>query len=108
MPFHLHKNGVSVRIRLTPAARKTAFQGFADEAGEVGAGRLLKISVNAAPEDGKANRALIAFLAKEWGLPKSVFFLIAGETSRQKTVLVQSGTPDSLLTRLSALYAAEH
>ncbi|MDP2206921.1 MAG: DUF167 domain-containing protein [Alphaproteobacteria bacterium] len=105
MPFHLHKNGVSVRIRLTPAARKTAFQGFADEAGGADAGRLLKISVNAVPEDGKANRALIEFLAKEWGLPKSALGLIAGDTSRQKTILVQSDDPPALLARLCALYS---
>jgi hypothetical protein len=105
MPFHLHKNGVSVRIRLTPAARKAAFQGFADAAGGADAGRLLKISVNAVPEEGKANRALIAFLAKEWGQPKSSLSLIAGDTSRQKTILVQSDDAAALLAQLCTLYS---
>src|SRR5690606_7760045 len=100
MPFQLHSKGVTVRIRLTPGARKTAVQGFADEAGGADAGRLLKISVNAVPEDGKANRALVDFLAREWGLPKSAFSLISGDTSRQKILLVETDAPAVLHARL--------
>ena len=105
MPFQIHSKGVTVRIRLTPGARKTAVQGFADEAGGADAGRLLKISVNAVPEDGKANRALIDFLAREWGLPKSAFSLLAGDTSRQKTLLVETADPHGLCAQLAALYS---
>lgn len=104
MPFHLHSKGVTVRIRLTPGARQTAVQGFADEAGGADAGRLLKISVNAVPEDGKANRALVDFLAREWGLPKSAFSLISGDTSRQKILLVETDAPAVLHARLLELY----
>lgn len=105
MPFQLHSKGVTVRIRLTPGARKTAVQGFADEAGDADAGRLLKISVNAVPEDGKANRALVDFLAHEWELPKSAFSLVSGDTSRQKTLLVETPEPAVLYARLAALYS---
>lgn len=105
MPFHLHSKGVTVRIRLTPGARKTAVQGFADAAGGADAGRFLKISVNAVPEDGKANRALVDFLAQEWGLPKSAFSLISGDTSRQKTLLIEASEPAVLYARLAALYS---
>lgn len=104
MPFQIHSKGVTVRIRLTPSARKTGVQGFADEAGGADAGRLLKISVNAVPEDGKANRALIDFLAGEWGLPKSAFSLLAGDTSRQKIILVETADAQGLWARLSSLY----
>ncbi len=105
MPFQLHSRGVTARIRLTPAARKTAFQGFADAAGDAHAGRMLKISVNAVPEDGKANRALLEFLASEWGLPKSALSLLSGDTSRQKTVLVEAPDAEGLLATLRALYS---
>ncbi|HRI75560.1 MAG TPA: DUF167 domain-containing protein [Alphaproteobacteria bacterium] len=105
MPFQLHSKGVTVRIRLTPGARQTAVQGFADEAGGADAGRFLKISVNAVPEDGKANRALVDFLAQEWGLPKSAFSLISGDTSRQKTLLIEASEPAILYARLAALYS---
>lgn len=103
MPFQLHGRGVTARIRLTPGARKTGFQGVADMPGEAAA-RMLKISVNAVPEDGKANRALLAFLAREWDMPKSSLSLLSGETSRQKIVLAQSDDPAALLARLSELY----
>lgn len=106
MPFQLHSKGVTVRIRLTPAARKTAFQGFADTAGDAvsGGGRMLKIAVNAVPEDGKANRALIEFLANEWGLPKSALSLLSGDTSRQKTILAETDDAAGLLASLKAFY----
>lgn len=105
MPFQLHSKGVTARIRLTPAARKTAFQGFADAAGDTQAGRMLKISVNAVPEDGKANRALLEFLASEWGLPKSALSLLSGDTSRQKTVLAETDDNAALLTTLRTFYS---
>lgn len=105
MPFQLHTKGLTVRIRLTPGARKTGVQGLADVAGDAGAaGRMLKISVNAVPEDGKANRALLEFLAREWGLPKSALSLLNGDTSRQKTVLAETDDPQSLMDKLQALY----
>lgn len=105
MPFQLHSKGIIARIRLTPAARKTAFQGFADTADDAAsAGRMLKISVNAVPEDGKANRALLEFLASEWGLPKSALSLISGDTSRQKTVLAETDDAPALLASLKAFY----
>lgn len=105
MPFQSHPKGLTARIRLTPGARKTGVQGLADAAGDAGAaGRMLKISVNAVPEDGKANRALLEFLAREWGLPKSALSLLNGDTSRQKTVLAETDDPQSLMARLRALY----
>lgn len=105
MPFQLHSKGVTARIRLTPAARKTAFQGFVDMAGDAASGgRMLKIAVNAVPEEGKANRALLEFLASEWGLPKSALSLLSGDTSRQKTVLAQTDDAAALLTSLKAFY----
>lgn len=105
MPFQSHPKGLTARIRLTPGARKTGVQGLADVAGDAGAaGRMLKISVNAVPEDGKANRALLEFLAREWGLPKSALSLLNGDTSRQKTVLAETDDPQSLMDKLQALY----
>jgi uncharacterized protein len=85
-PFRPHKQGVSVNVRLTPGARREGFSGIAD----IGDGKAaLKISVRAPPEDGRANAALIALLAKEWGLPKGAFSLLSGASSRQKTLLVE-------------------
>jgi len=54
--------------------------------------RWLRVRITAAPEDGKANKALIAFLAKEWKIPKSALSLVSGETSRYKRFKVAKGT----------------
>jgi len=48
-------------------------------------GRALKIKVRAAPEKGKANKAVCALLAKTLELPKGAVCISAGETSGKKT-----------------------
>ncbi len=57
-----------------------------------GGGVLLKASVTAVPEGGKANKALIGLLAKTWRLPKTSFSLLSGASSRRKTFLVEGET----------------
>jgi len=47
--------------------------------------------VQSAPVDGKANEALIALLAKEFGVPKSDIEIIRGKAGRNKTVSLKSG-----------------
>jgi len=89
MPFKDHHSGLSVQIRLTPNASRAAVTGLMERDDRK---RLLKVSVTVPPEDGKANAALIALLAKEWGLPKSIFSLLSGQTNRQKVILIQGET----------------
>jgi len=45
-----------------------------------------KVKLTTAPVDGAANKALIAFLAKEWSLKKYQIEIIKGETSRDKII----------------------
>jgi hypothetical protein len=42
--------------------------------------------------DGKANKALVAFLARELGLSKSMVVLVKGTTSRSKLLELPDGT----------------
>ena len=65
-------------LHIQPGAKKTEIAGLHGEA--------LKIRLAAPPVDGKANAALIAFLAKTCGVPKSAVKLVSGETSRTKRV----------------------
>ena len=51
----------------------------------------IKVKVTAPPVEGKANEALIRFLAKEYGIPPSCIEIIKGLHSREKTVRI-SGT----------------
>jgi hypothetical protein len=74
------KDGVTVAVRAQPGAKKTAIIGVYGE----GAAAQLKIAVQAPPVEGRANEALIAFLAATFGLPKSAVELVSGELSRSK------------------------
>lgn len=98
-PFRLHPKGATVNLRLTPGARAAGFHGLMD----IGGGKTaLKVSVNAAPEDGRANKALLLFLADSWELPKASLSLLSGETNRQKVVLAE-GDGAALMKKLAAL-----
>lgn len=91
-------SGLVVRLRVTPRARRSGVVGLvADANGDV----CLKVSVNAAPEDGRANDAVLALLAKEWRLPRRALSLKAGCADRRKTVSV-AGDPDELMPVLRA------
>jgi len=89
--------GVRLRVRLAPKARREAIEGLEQEA--AGAWHL-KCSVTAPPEDGKANRALIALLARALKRPLSSIELLSGARSRTK-VLVLAGDPAELVRRLN-------
>lgn len=70
-----------IQIKLSPKASRNAINGWEmDAEGQ----RLLKVSVTAVPEKGKANKALIALLSKSWRIPKNNIEIIRGETDRLK------------------------
>jgi hypothetical protein len=79
------KDGVTLAVRAQPGARKTAIAGVYGE----GASAQLKIAVNAPPLEGRANEALIAFLAELFSLPKSAVSLTSGASSRSKVFLLR-------------------
>ncbi len=72
-------------VRVTPNARRDAIEGWKALADGTVA---LHVRLNAQPEDGKANKALLAFLAKEWGVSKSALTLQKGESSRLKRLVI--------------------
>jgi uncharacterized protein len=51
---------------------------------------IYKVRLTVPPIDGKANAALIAFLSKQFDLPKSSFTIVRGKTSRQKVVEIKN------------------
>ena len=89
-------NDTTITVKLTPKASKNAVQGWT---GDVNGGRILKVSVTAVPEKGKANKALIDLLSKEWHLPKNAFSLIRGETDRLKTIKIDGRLPDYIMPK---------
>ena len=72
--------GCTLTLRVHPGARHNAITGTHDGA--------LKISLTTPPTDGRANEALIAFLAELLKLPRARITLIQGQTSRTKTVRI--------------------
>ncbi len=95
-------SGVHVSVRLTPRGGRDALDGVETLAD----GRaVLKARVRAAPSEGEANAALVALVAKEFGLPRSQVTIAAGATARLKTVALQ-GDPAVLAARLRARFAA--
>jgi uncharacterized protein (TIGR00251 family) len=49
-------------------------------------GTTVRVYVTTAPEDGKANAAVVKLLAKALGVPKSSLHIVRGEASRDKVV----------------------
>jgi uncharacterized protein (TIGR00251 family) len=91
-------DGVTLAVRAQPGAKKTAITGVYGE----GAAARLKIAVHAPPIEGRANSALIAFLAETFDLPKNAVELISGQLSRSKVFLLRGVT----LGKAEALLAA--
>jgi uncharacterized protein (TIGR00251 family) len=91
------EGGVTLAVRALPGAkRKTAILGVYCE----GEKEQLKIAVQAPPIDGRANSALIEFLADKFGVAKSYVELVSGELSRSKVFLIRGvrlGTAEALI-----------
>jgi uncharacterized protein (TIGR00251 family) len=93
-----HPEGTILPVRAHAGARRNGIRG--EQAGS------LQVSVTQAPEKGKANKAIIAVLAKSLSLRKSQIELVAGETSPQKRFLVRGVAGDDLANRLREVLTA--
>lgn len=82
--------GVTLAVRAQPGAKKTAIIGTYGE----GADAQLKIAVHAPPVEGRANHALIEFVAEYFSLSRKDVVLVSGESSRSKVFLLRGMTPD--------------
>ncbi|HLZ64857.1 MAG TPA: DUF167 family protein [Aliidongia sp.] len=90
--------GVRLRVRVKPGSSRQAVLGRTQLPGDEAA---VLIAVSAPPEDGKANAAVAALLAKLWGVPKSSIRVRVGASGRTKILEVE-GDPEALASRLSA------
>lgn len=93
--FRLAGDGrITLTLHIQPGAKKTEFAGLHGDA--------LKIRLAAPPVDGKANEALVRFLADVLDLPKSAVMLKSGQTSRRK-VLEVTGSDSARISALSGI-----
>jgi len=90
-----HAEGCVLPVRAQPGARKTGVVG--EQAG------ALKVAVTAAPEQGKANKALAEALREALELKRSQVELLSGETSRDKRFLIRGVTRTELQARIASL-----
>lgn len=74
------EGSVIVDIHVVPNAARTQVEGLHDGA--------LRVRLHAPPVDGKANSALIEWLARELKVPRSSVELIRGQTARRKQLRV--------------------
>lgn len=86
------EGGVRICVRVQPKASRNAII-FEPE------GRI-RVALTAPPVEGAANKALVAFLAKEFGISKGAVQLVRGEKSRDKIVQLSGVCRDSILGML--------
>jgi uncharacterized protein (TIGR00251 family) len=71
-------------VRVQPRASRTEFAGLM--------GDRLRIRLNAPPVDGRANAALVEFVAAECGLPRARVTLERGQSGRDKQLRLHGVT----------------
>jgi hypothetical protein len=91
--------GVLIALRAQPKASRDAVVGVL--------GDRLKVAVTAPPTGGKANQAIEKLLARELGLRRSAVNVVAGQTSRDKTLELAGLTPKEAAQRLKACLGGE-
>jgi len=93
LPIGTGAQGPTFPVRVQPRARR-------DEVAGLQAG-CLRVRLQAPPVEGKANKALVRFLAQVLGVSRSQVELVSGERSRTKRVLVRGGEPAALAAALA-------
>ncbi len=88
-----HREGCVLPVRAQPGAKRTRVVG--EHAGAI------KIAVTAPPENGRANQALIEFLAQLLNVKRSQIELLAGAASRSKSFLIRGESQQMMAARLN-------
>ena len=89
-----HAKGSLLRLYIQPGASKTTLSGVH--------GERLKVKIKALPTDGEANKELEDYFSEILQVPKSKIFLVRGEVSRQKDILVEL-SPDRVFILVEEL-----
>lgn len=93
--MHDGKHGAAIAVRITPRASK-------NEIVEILNDGTIKIRLTAPPVEGKANAALLVFLAEVLDVNKSKLDIVAGLTGRDKLVTVIDLTPEEVHGKIIA------
>lgn len=96
-------NRLRVRVRATPRAGRDSVGGRAPSPNDE---PILRVAVVAAPDDGAANAAISALLAKAFDVKARAVTLLSGAAQRAKVFEIE-GEASRLAARLDELLAAE-
>jgi len=77
-------HGITLELKVVPRSSRNEIKREANG--------LLKVRLQAPPVDGKANKALIKFLAEKLNVSKSSITIVSGETGRNKIVRINGIT----------------
>lgn len=91
--LHTAGNDVILSLHVQPGARQTEVAGPH--------GTALKIRLAAPPVDGKANAALLGFIAAKVGAGRAAVVLLSGQTSRSKRVCIRDTSAAAVLAALA-------
>jgi len=88
IPVRDSAQGASFAVKVHPRAKKTAITGRFGE----GADAAVKVALCAPPVEGRANEALIEFLAELCSVPRSAVSVLSGAQSRNKVIRIAGRT----------------
>lgn len=88
-----------LRLHVQPRASSNSLGGLQ--------GDMLKLRLTTPPVDGKANKAVVAYLAKLLHLPKSALTIKTGQQSRSKTLVISGADEQQVRSQLAALMRAQ-
>lgn len=91
--LHGGGRGAALAVRVIPRSSK-------NEISEIQSDGTIKVRLTAPPVDGKANKALIEFLADVLDLAPSKLEIVAGESARDKLIVVLDLDPDTVNERI--------
>ncbi|HLY99714.1 MAG TPA: DUF167 domain-containing protein [Candidatus Angelobacter sp.] len=97
IPVRESAAGLSFAVKVHPRARKNAVTGTVGDA--------VKLSLTAPPVEGKANQAVVEFLAGWFQIPRASVTITSGESSRLKIVRITGITAEQLRRKLAGLAA---
>lgn len=84
-----------LKVKVTPNAKKNQIVGWLDD--------TLKIKISAEAKEGKANKELIKFLAKEFEISKREIEIVKGSKERNKLLKIHNSKRIKLPARQKKL-----
>ncbi|KTD52231.1 hypothetical protein Lqui_1075 [Legionella quinlivanii] len=96
--YQLEEGKLILSLYIQPGAKKSEICGLH--------GQSLKIKLAAPPVEGKANKALIKFLAQSLNVPLAAISIRHGEKSRMKTVIIQGGRKELVSALVPHLHSS--